>query len=118
MGRIILEGMKFFSHIGTSEEEREAGNEITVNLSYKTDTQTPALSDNLNDAVDYSLIYQTVKNETLTPCNLIENLAWRIMKSLQKNFPEISEIELQLFKHYPRVDGKLEKSGIVLTSTS
>lgn len=112
MGKIILNGMKFRTHIGTTEEERNAGNDITINLSYSTDTLTPGISDDLNDAVDYSLIFQAVKKETLTPCNLIENLAHRILTRLQKEFPQISEVKLQLFKHYPQVDGNLECSGI------
>ena len=42
MGKIILNGMKFRTHIGTTEEERNAGNDITINLSYSTDTLRPA----------------------------------------------------------------------------
>ena len=112
MGKIILNGMKFRTNIGTTEKERNEGNDITINLSYQTDTVKPGLSDNLEDAVDYSLIFQAVKKETLTPCNLIENLAHRILRRLKTEFPQISEIKLQLFKHYPQVDGELEYSGI------
>jgi dihydroneopterin aldolase len=112
MGRIILNGIKFRANIGTTNEERQRGNDITINLSYSTDTLKPGLTDDLNDAVDYSLIFQAVKKETLTPCNLIENLAHRILTRLKKEFPQISDVKLQLFKHYPQVDGELECSGI------
>ena len=117
MGKIILEGMKFYANIGTTEEERNKGNDITINLSFKCDTLTAGISDNLSDATDYSLGYQAVKAETLTPCNLIENLAYRIMQRLKNDFPKISGIELKLYKHYPKIEGgNLEKSGIELKS--
>ena len=115
MGRIVLDGMKFFSHIGTTGAERDKGSEVTVDLSYVTETSKAGETDDLSDAVDYSKVYETVKKETEIPCNLIENLAHRIMKSLKRDFPTVSYIELKLFKHYPQVDGCLEKSGIILT---
>ena len=108
--------MKFFAHIGTTDAERNQGSDITVNLSYDTETLKAGLSDDLSDAVDYSKIYDTVKHEMSVPCNLIENLAHRIMRELEKKFPTISYIELTLYKHYPKLDGCLEKSGIILTN--
>ena len=114
MGRILLEGMKFRVNIGTTIQERNQGNDITVDISYNCDTLTSGLSDNLKDAVDYSLIYDVIKKETFKPCNLIENLAYRMLHSVKIQFPEISDITLKLYKYYPAVDGELEKSGIIL----
>ena len=117
MGKIILEGMKFRANIGTTKEERDLGNDLTISLSFKCDTLTSGISDDLKDATDYSLVYQNVKKETLIPCNLIENLAYRIMESLKRDFPNISGIDLKIYKHYPPIEGgNLEKSGIEIKS--
>ena len=49
MGTIRLEGMKFRAHVGTTDEERRAGNDVDVTVYYDCDTETPGISDNLNE---------------------------------------------------------------------
>ncbi|MCR5453388.1 MAG: dihydroneopterin aldolase [Bacteroidales bacterium] len=112
MGTIKLEGMKFRANIGTTEQERAAGNDVEVSVSYCCDTETPGLSDRLEDAVDYSLIYDAVAAEMRKECNLIENAAMRILLNLKENFPLISNITVTLCKYYPAVAGSLEKSVV------
>lgn len=112
MGIIRLEGMKFRANIGTTEQERAAGNDVEVSVSYECDTDTPGLSDRLEDAVDYSLIYDAVAAEVRKECNLIENAAMRILLRLKKNFPLISNITVRFCKYYPAVAGSLERSVV------
>lgn len=114
MGRITLEGMRFHAHVGTTAEERAAGNDFDVSVSYDCDTLTPGLSDRLEDAVDYSLIFDAVAQEMAVECNLIENLGHRIMRRLTNDFPAISSIHLKIRKKYPAVAGQLECSVIEL----
>lgn len=116
MGRITLEGMKFRGHIGTTAEERAAGNDFEITVSYDCDTLTPGLSDRLEDAVDYSMIFDAVGREMAVECQLIENLGYRIMRSLEDGFPAISNILLRIRKKYPAVAGQLECSVIELSS--
>lgn len=116
MGKIILKGMKFRVNIGTTDNERAAGSDVTINLTYNCNTLRAGMSDNLADAVDYSRVFSSIKDETRMPCNLIENLAHRIMGRLKVDFPEISDLKLTLFKSYPAVEGELEMSGIELES--
>lgn len=111
-----MEGMKFRGHIGTTAEERAAGNDFEITVSYDCDTLTPGLSDRLEDAVDYSLIFDAVALEMAVECQLIENLGHRIMRRLTEDFPAISNIHLKIRKKYPAVAGKLECSVIELNS--
>ncbi|MBQ2097364.1 MAG: dihydroneopterin aldolase [Bacteroidales bacterium] len=112
MGTIRLEGMKFHANIGTTDEERAAGNDVDVTVSYECDTDTPGRTDRLEDAVDYSLVYDAVAEEMRKECNLIENAARRILLSLKDKFPLISNITVTLCKHYPAVTGCLERSVV------
>lgn len=116
MGRITLEGMRFRGHIGTTSEERAAGNDFEITVGYDCDTATPGLSDRLEDAVDYSMIFDTVGEEMAVECSLIENLAHRIMRRLTEEYPAISNIHLKIRKKYPAVAGQLECSVIELNS--
>ncbi len=111
-----MEGMRFRGHIGTTAEERAAGNDFVISVSYDCDTATPGLSDRLDDAVDYSLIFDAVGEEMRVECNLIENLAHRILRRLTDGFPAISCIHLKICKKYPAVAGQLECSVIELDS--
>lgn len=112
MGVIRLEGMKFRANIGTTAVERAAGNDVEVSVSYSCDTLTPGLSDRLEDAVDYSLVFDAVAAEMAKECNLIENAAMRILLSLKDKFPLISNVTVTLCKYYPAVAGRLEKSVV------
>jgi len=114
MGRITLEGMRFRAHVGTTAEERAAGNDFVVTVGYDCDTLTPGLSDNLADAVDYSMIFDAVGQEMAVECNLIENLGHRILDRLTHGFPAISNIYVRICKKYPAVAGELECSVIEL----
>ncbi|MCQ2251201.1 MAG: dihydroneopterin aldolase [Bacteroidales bacterium] len=118
MGRIILEGMKFRGHIGTTAEERAAGNDFEITVGYDCNTLRPGLSDNLNDAVDYSKVFDAVSEEMAVECSLIENLGHRLMRRLVTGFPNISNIRLRIRKKYPAVAGHLECSVLELTSAS
>lgn len=112
MGKIKLEGMKFRANIGVTELERAAGNDVEVSVSYDCDTDSPGLSDRIEDALDYVLVYDAVAEEMKKECNLIENAAMRILLSIKKKFPMISNITVKFCKYYPVVSGTLSRSVI------
>ena len=114
MGRIKLEGMKFRANIGVTEKERAAGNDVEVSVSYDCDTDLPGLSDRIEDALDYVAVYDVVAAEVKKECNLIENAAMRILLSIKREFPSISNITVVFCKYYPAVSGTLSKSIIEL----
>ncbi len=114
MGTIRLEGMKFRAHVGTTDEERRAGNDVDVTVYYDCDTDTPGRTDRLEDAVDYAKIYDAVALEMAVECNLIENIAHRILQRLKADFDAISNIGVIVKKHYPAVSGSLECSVVVV----
>ncbi|MCQ2973742.1 MAG: dihydroneopterin aldolase [Bacteroidales bacterium] len=112
MGRIVLGNMQFHSKIGVSEEEQINGNDFTVNISFEADTQTPGMSDNIEDAIDYSIVYELIKQEMNISAKLIENVAYRIMKRLKVEIPQIGRIQLSIYKNNPPLSGKVGYSGI------
>ena len=77
--------------LGVSEEEQINGNDFTVNISFEADTQTPGMSDNIEDAIDYSIVYELIKQEMNISAKLIENVAYRIMKRLKVEIPQIKQ---------------------------
>lgn len=106
--------MQFRSPIGVSEEERANGNDFSVTISFEADVVRPGITDNINDAVDYSIVYRLIKDEMHQPACLIENAAHRILQRIRLEMPTIGRIRLDIRKHNPPVGGPVEYSSIVI----
>jgi len=115
MGLIEIEGMRFYAFHGHFESEQIVGNEFLVNLKIETDCSKAALSDNLDDALNYQSAYEIVKIEMETTSHLLENVAKRILDSLQQHFNSISKAEVKISKMNPPMGGEIEKVSITLS---
>ena len=112
MGIIEIEGMKFYAFHGHFESEQVVGNEFTVNLKIETDCEKAAISDNLNDALNYQTAYEIIKKEMAVPSHLLENVAKRILDSLYFHFNSIKKAEVKISKMNPPMGGEIEKVSI------
>ncbi len=112
MGVIELKGMEFHSFIGHYDEEKQIGNNFKVDIKLWYDHSKAAISDKLNDALDYQLVYNLVKQEMGIKCNLIENVAHRILDTLKANLPQAEKIQVKVRKIYPKLGGMVEEVSI------
>ena len=115
MGLIEIEGMRFYAFHGHFESEQIVGNEFLVNLKIETDCSKAALSDNLDDALNYQSAYEIVKIEMETTSHLLENVAKRILDSLYQHLNSISKAEVKISKMNPPMGGEIEKVSITLS---
>ncbi|MDR1937795.1 MAG: dihydroneopterin aldolase, partial [Tannerellaceae bacterium] len=74
-------------------------------------------SDDLNATINYASVYYLVKNEMNIPSRLLEHAAGRILHSLKKHFPQITEIELSLSKLNPPITGDIRSAAVILKET-
>jgi dihydroneopterin aldolase len=114
MGKILLEGMEFFAYHGVYQEEREKGQNFSIDLEILADYSKACYSDKLEDAIDYVQVYELVKAEMAIPSSLLENVAQRIIDSIQKSFDQIEGIKVKITKLQPPISGKLKGIGIEL----
>jgi dihydroneopterin aldolase len=114
MGKILLEGMEFFAYHGVYQEERETGQNFSIDLEILADYSKACHSDKLEDAIDYVQVYELVKAEMAIPSSLLENVAQRIIDSIRKNFEQIETITVKITKLQPPISGKLKGIGIEL----
>jgi dihydroneopterin aldolase len=114
MGKILLEGMEFFAYHGVYEEEREKGQNFSIDLEILADYSKACYSDKLEDAIDYVQVYELVKAEMAIPSSLLENVAQRIIDSIQKSFEQIEGIKVKITKLQPPISGKLKGISIEL----
>lgn len=113
-GTVRLEGMKFRSFHGCLERERIEGNDFIVDLEFSYDMSRAAVSDSLEDALDYSSIYAIVAGEMSIPSNLLENVAFRIRKAILSDFPGISSLNVTVSKLDPPLPGEVHASSVTL----
>ena len=115
IGTIELEGMEFRAHHGCLEREKVVGNDFVVDFRGDVDMADAMESDNLEDAVNYALIYNVVAREMAQPSNLLEHVAGRIVKALAAQFPQFVSFSVRVSKKRPPVDGIVQWSRITLT---
>jgi dihydroneopterin aldolase len=112
MSIIEIEGMKFYAFHGHFEVEQIVGNEFCIDLKIETDCNKAAISDNLEDALNYQTAYQIVKEEMAHPSKLLENVAKRILDALYEEFKSIIKASIKISKMNPPMGGEIEKVSI------
>ena len=96
IGVIELEGMEFKAYHGCLEQEKVRGNFFTVDFRGEMDLSAAAESDNLNHTVNYGEIYELVSYEMSVPSELLENVAGRIVKAIEKQFPQFISFSVRV----------------------
>ena len=116
MSEIILKNMEFHAFHGCMEHERNLGNTFLVTVKIDIDTSQSGISDNLEDTLNYQLIYDVIRTQMEIRSNLIEHLARRIIDSVMQQFDQIKSIKLKLTKLNPPLGAKVESVSIKLES--
>ena len=114
-GVLELKEIKIFARHGCFEEERKIGNWFIVDFRAEMDVMTAAMSDSLDDAVNYQIIFDIVKEEMEIPSNLLENVAYRILKRVKERFPIILSASVSVAKVNPPLGGQVGASRITLS---
>ena len=114
IGVIELEGMEFKAYHGVLEQEKVRGNEFVVDFRGELDLSAAAESDSLSDTLNYAEIYDIVAYEMSVPSELLENVAGRIVKAIEAQFPQLVSFSVRVSKKRPPVDGVAQWSRITL----
>ncbi len=110
---IFIEDMEFFAFHGHYDEEKFAGNRFTVSIYLYTDTSKAEKSDNLDDALNYQVVYAIICDIMRnTKSNLVENLASNILDALFARFTQLQKARIRIAKLNPPMGGKIGKVGV------
>lgn len=110
--KVFLENMEFHAFHGVYSDEKKNGNTFSVDLEFEADLQRAAETDNIDDTINYELIYNIIQREMNIPSNLLENVAGRIYKAVKARFPDISALQVKVTKHNPPLNGKVQKVSV------
>lgn len=116
MGIVEIEGMEFYAYHGHYKEEQIVGNKFIVDLTIIGKCSEAALSDNLEDAVNYQTAYKLTQEEVcMKNSNLLEHLAKRIIDRLYSELTGIEKISVKIRKMNPQMGGKIGSVSVTLT---
>jgi len=88
LATIRLEGLSVFGHHGARPYEKEAGQRLEVDLELVPTDERAEESDRLADAVDYDMLYRTVRDVVEGQSfHLLEALAARLASTILERFP-------------------------------
>ena len=109
-GILELEGMEFHVCHGCLPHEKTVRNLFTVDFRAELDMTAAAESDDLQDALDYGLVYDVI--------NLLEHLAGRIVSAIADAFPRLENFSIRVSKRRPPVNGVAAWSRVTLFNRS
>ncbi|MCF0172127.1 MAG: dihydroneopterin aldolase [Bacteroidales bacterium] len=104
MGKIELSDLRFHAYHGCLQSERISGTEYRVDVVCHAPLAKASRSDNLKDSVDYSLIYNIVKDEMAHPSNLLEHVAGNILRQIRRFAPKVRHASVTVTKFNPPFD--------------
>ena len=113
---ISLKGMEFFTHLGVKSEEKEQGQKIIIDLELSCYYLPGIGSDNLEQTVNYSEVYNFVKEKAEAARNdLIEYLAEEIADGVLHRFPLVATLSLTIKKPFAPIQGTFDYMAFTLT---
>lgn len=114
MGIITVNGIRCYSFHGCLPEEGKIGCEYVVDVTIDTDFSKASHSDELNDTVDYCVVYDSVKAEMAIPSKLIERAAQRIVNALRTAYPEVKTFTVKITKINPPMNGVVDSVSVIV----
>ena len=116
MDVLRLKGLKFRGLHGFYDEEREKGNNFEVDLTFHQNLQEAALSDDLEDTLDYQKAFDAVKNVMEGPSvKLIEHLAYLIGRNVKEFVSPDTKFEVTVRKLNPPLPSEIDYSEVTLS---
>jgi len=115
MGLIQIENMEFYAFHGCYIQEQVVGNRFLVDLEISANLDKAALSDNIEDTLNYQNAYEIVKEQMNIKSRLLEHVAGRILDKLFSRFPDIEKASVRVSKMNPPMGGQMERVSVTLS---
>ena len=114
MGRIEVNGLRFYSYHGCMEQETKIGGNYQVDVVITADLKPSSSTDVLSDTVDYCEVHKIVAHEMAVPSKLIEHVGKRIVDALKSKLHLAQAVEVKVTKFAPPIDGDCESVAVII----
>lgn len=114
MGKILLEEIEFYAYHGVYVEEQKIGGKYLFDIELELDLEDSSKTDNLEDTIDYSLVYRVLKKEMEISSRLIEHVAGRALEALFQEFAVLKYAKIKLTKVKPPIEGQVKSVAVIM----
>ncbi|MEN9394258.1 MAG: dihydroneopterin aldolase [Bacteroidota bacterium] len=114
MGVIYVNDIEVYAQHGCLDEEAVIGGKYMIDAIFHVDVKRAAHYDDLDLTIDYVRVTEIVQKEMAIRAKLIETVGYRILNSLQNEFPQADAIRLRLTKIAPPIPGQVGSVSIEL----
>lgn len=104
---ITISRLQVYGRHGVLAQERTVGNDFIVDAEIHYDALKALGDDNIDHALNYAHMIDTIVKTMDEPCDLIEHVAGNIAKSLLTTFPAITHGTISITKVKPPVSSQL-----------
>jgi len=113
MDEIVLENIKIYAFHGCMKEETRIGSDYIINLNVKADLQDAAISDRLEDTVNYVDLLKIVNEEMAISSKLLEHVAERIVSRILRTMKMVNNLQVKVAKQNPPINGNISAVTII-----
>ena len=114
---IILKDIKLYAYHGVFPLENKIGDWYTINLRLTTNNIKSTITDDINDTVNYGIVFDIIKEEMNIPSKLIEHVCGRINQRLLNTFPIIASVTITVLKNTPPMGANCSGCGVELSTS-
>ncbi len=111
MIRITLNDLEFNTHLGLHAEEKKIAGLFIVNVELLF-SETVGIINELEDTINYSKVYEIVKQRMHQNSNLLETVAMEIGSQILSEFLNITFIRIDITKQHPPISGFMGRVGV------
>lgn len=115
MGIIRLNNIKVYAYHGCLLEEGQIGSDYRVDLKIWADLTEAALTDRLEDTVDYVHLNKIVKEEMVIRSKLLEEVCRRILTRSLQEIAMVDKVQIKVSKLNPPINGDVQAVSVELT---
>lgn len=111
---IEVNGIKLYAYHGCLPEEGKVGGNYIVDVSLKTDFGSAAISDELDETIDYVDVNLIVKEEMAIRSKLIEHVGQRIVNRIKTEVKGVISMKVKVTKICPPINGDVDNVAIII----
>lgn len=100
---VQVNGLKLYGYHGVGAQEQRVGNIFVYDVDLSFPWLEAAIKDDVDLTLSYADIVTIIKEVNDTPSRLLENVAYRLMITLQSTFPTITSGSIRVAKLTPPI---------------
>ena len=111
---IEVKEARFYAFHGVLPQERRVGGEYFVTLRVHYNITRAMETDDVADTLNYAELCRLIEREMVLPSHLLEHVAGRIARSVFREYPEATVVDLWLTKVNPPMGADCAGAGVHL----